>query len=177
MTNDKMQKRFKTPHNCEQIPAENVSIKLAKKDQLLKYQNEYNIYSNQFIPLIVNADLLDRIKLQGIFDKHFSGGSILHISCDEKLETAEEMKLLLQTCASKGVIYFAVNYMLRRCDHGHMTVGSDNICPICGGKIEDFFTRVVGFLTNVKNWHKIRREEDAPNRQMYGNEQIGKVIL
>ena len=177
VTNDKMQKRFKTPHNCEQIPAENVSIKLAKKDQLLKYQNEYEIYSNQFIPLIVNADLLDRIKLQGIFDKYFSGGSILHISCDEKLESVEEMKLLLQACANKGVIYFAVNYMLRRCENGHMTVGSDHICPICGKEIEDFFTRVVGFLTNIKNWHKIRREEDAPNRQMYGNKQIGKVIL
>ena len=43
--NEKMQKRFKTPHNCEQIPAENVSIKLARKDQLLKYQDEYNLYS------------------------------------------------------------------------------------------------------------------------------------
>jgi anaerobic ribonucleoside-triphosphate reductase len=173
--NDKMQKRFKTPHNCEQIPAENVSIKLAKKDQLLKYQTEYNIYSNQFIPLIVNADLLDRIKLQGIFDKHFSGGSIMHISCDERLDDVEDMKLLIKTCAKQGVIYFAINYLLRKCKNGHMTVGSSHICSICGDEIEDFYTRVVGFLTNIKNWHKVRRTEDAPNRQMYNSESIGKV--
>ena len=93
--NDKMQKRFKTPHNAEQIPAENVSIKLAQKDHLLGYQNEYELYSNQFIPLIVNADLLDRIKLQGIFDKYFSGGSIMHISCDEKLENPEDIQKVI----------------------------------------------------------------------------------
>ena len=142
--NDKMQKRFKTPHNCEQIPAENVSIKLAQKDRLLGYQDEYELYSNQFIPLIVNADLLDRIKLQGIFDKYFSGGSIMHISCDEKLEEIEDMKALIKLCAKQGVIYFAINYLLRRCKHGHMTVGSDKICPICGETITDFYTRVVG---------------------------------
>ena len=30
-------------------------------------------------------------------------------------------------------------------------------------------------LTNIKNWHKVRREEDAPNRQMYNKDSIGKV--
>ena len=175
--NDKMQKRFKAPHNCEQIPGENVSIKLAKKDQLLKYQNEYNLYSNQFIPLIVNADLLDRIRLQGIFDEHFSGGSILHISCDERLSNVNDMKALIEACASQGVIYFAVNYLLAECKNGHMTVGSDHKCSICGEEIEDFYTRVVGFLTNIKNWHKVRREEDAPNRQMYNGNSLGRVNI
>lgn len=72
--NKKFQKQYNAPHNCEQIPGENMSIKMAEKDKLLGYQDKYNIYSNQFIPLITNADLLDRIKLQGLFDKHFSGG-------------------------------------------------------------------------------------------------------
>lgn len=173
--NDKMQKRFKAPHNCEQIPGENVSIKLAKKDQMLKYQNEFNIYSNQFIPLIVNADLLDRIRLQGVFDKYFSGGSILHVSCDSKIENVESMKSIINACAEQGVIYFAINYLLRRCVKGHMTVGASNVCSVCGEEIGDFYTRVVGFLTNIKNWHKVRREEDAPNRQMYREDRIGSV--
>ena len=55
--------------------SENSSIKLAQKDKYLKLQNEYELYSNQFIPLIVNADLLERIELQGKFDKLFSGGA------------------------------------------------------------------------------------------------------
>ena len=32
-TNKELQARFKAPHNCEQIPAENVAVKLAKKDR------------------------------------------------------------------------------------------------------------------------------------------------
>lgn len=73
-TNDRMQRQYKAPHNCEQTPSENSSIKLAKKDKLIGYDNGVAFYSNQFIPLITKADMLDRIKLQGLFDKHFSGG-------------------------------------------------------------------------------------------------------
>lgn len=167
--NDIMQKRFKTPHNCEQVPGENLSIKLASKDKLLKYQNEYNIYSNQFIPLTTNADMLDRIRLQGIFDEHFSGGSILHINCDEILKNKEDMKTLIKTCANNKVIYFAINYLLKRCASGHMTVGNKNVCSICGDKITDEYLRIVGFLTNVKNWHETRRREDFPNRKFYNS--------
>jgi ribonucleoside-triphosphate reductase len=49
-----------------------------------------------------------------------------------------------------------------------MTVGKKDICPICGKPIEDNYTRVVGFLTNTKNWNKTRREVDYPNRKWYG---------
>lgn len=166
-TNTKMQKKFKSPHNCEQVPGENLSIKLAEKDKLLKYQNEFDLYSNQFIPLITNADLLDRIKLQGVFDKHFSGGAICHLNVENQLTNINDMISLIQTCANKGVVYFAINYELNKCINNHMTVGKDSICTICGEEITDKYMRVVGFLTNIKNWHKIRREEDHPNRQFY----------
>lgn len=165
--NDKMQKKYKAPHNCEQVPGENLSIKLASKDKLLKYQNEFDLYSNQFIPLITNADLLDRIRLQGIFDKHFSGGSICHLNIDNRIENTEDMKQLIVNCAKMGVVYFAINYELNKCENGHMTVGRNDICTICGSKITDKYLRIVGFLTNTKNWHKTRREKDFPNRQFY----------
>ena len=166
-TNDKMQKQYNAPHNCEQIPAETVAVKLANKDKLLGYQEEYNLYSNQFIPLIKNADLLDRIKLQGIFDSHFSGGAICHLNCDQRIEDYHSIMDLIETTAKKGVIYFAINYVLSECENGHMTVGNENICSICGKPIINNYTRVVGFLTNIKNWNKVRREEDFPNRQFY----------
>ena len=67
----------------------------------------------------------------------------------------------------KGVVYHAINYNLQRCENGHMTVGKNNICSICGKLITDNFTRAVGFLVNTKNLHKIRREFDYPNRQFY----------
>lgn len=145
---------------------------MAEKDKLLGYQDKYNIYSNQFIPLIANADLLDRIKLQGMFDKHFSGGSILHINVDTPIENVESIINLIKATAKKGVVYHAINYVLEECEDGHMSVGNGDKCSICGKNIVNKYTRVVGFLTNVKNWHKVRREEDFPNRQFYKGENI-----
>lgn len=165
--NEKCQNQYKVPHNCEQIPGESASVKLVKKDKTLGYDLGYNMYSNQFIPLTTNADMLDRIKLQGIFDKHFTGGAVCHINVENEIENENDIVELIKTCAKKGVIYFAINYNLQECENGHMTVGKNNICPICGQPIINNYLRVVGFLTNVKNWIKERREIEYPNRQFY----------
>jgi ribonucleoside-triphosphate reductase len=167
-TNDRMQKKYDAPHNCEQTPSENSSIKLANKDKMLGMDLGYNLYSNQFIPLITKADLLDRIRLQGIFDKHFSGGAICHLNVEEQITEKEHIMELIRVCASKGVIYFAINYNLQRCEDYHMTVGRNGVCSVCGKPIEENFTRIVGFLTATSNWNKVRREEDYPMRQFYG---------
>lgn len=165
--NDKLGKLYNAPHNCEQVPAENMSIKMAEKDKMMGFQNEYNIYSNQFIPLTTNADLLDRIMLQGKFDKHFSGGAICHLNIDTRIEDESKIVELIVTCAKMNVVYFAINYNLQRCSEGHMSVGRGEKCIVCGGDIVDNYSRVVGFLTAIRNWHKVRREEDYPNRKWY----------
>lgn len=143
-TNDRLQKQYKSPHNCEQTPSENSSIKLASKDKLMGYDMGYLLYSNQFIPLVAKADMLDRIKLQGIFDKHFSGGSICHLNIEERITDKKQIMDMIRLCAKKGVIYFAINYNLLRCKNDHMTVGRGTTCSICGEPIEECFTRVVG---------------------------------
>lgn len=171
--NDQMTKKFNYPHNCEQVPAESSAVKLARKDHLFGYnRNEdgspiYPLYSNQFIPLTTQADMLDRMYLQGLFDQHFSGGAICHINVSERITDWHQMADLIKTCAEQGVIYWAVNYALQMCEHQHMTVGNSRHCPICGGAITDHFTRVVGFLTNTKHWNATRRMFDWPNRQFY----------
>lgn len=165
--NDLWQKRYKTPHNCEQIPGENVSIKLADKDRMAGLNKIYDIYSNQFIPLTVEADMLDRIRLQGLFDKHFSGGAICHINVEQKITDPKQIVDLIKSAAKMGVVYWAVNYNIQRCENEHMSVGKGNVCSICGGAVTDNFTRVVGFLVSVRNWHKVRRDQDYPNRVFY----------
>ena len=165
--NDKADKKYEYAHNCEQTPSENSSIKLAQKDKLLKIQNTTELYSNQFIPLITNADMLDRIKLQGLFDSQFSGGAIAHLNIENQIKNYKLLVDLINMTVKKGVVYHAINYNLQRCENGHMTVGKSNICSICGKPITDNFTRAVGFLVNTKNLHKIRREFDYPNRQFY----------
>ena len=165
--NDKMQKRFKTPHNCEQIPGEGTACTLPVRDKLLGLNDKYDMYSNQFIPLVERVNMFDRIRMQGLFDKHFSGGAICHLNMDQDVQSAEVFKNLIIASAKEGVVYFAINLVLQECDNHHMTVGRRETCPICGEPITGTYTRVVGFLSKVNNWVPTRREKDFPNRQFY----------
>lgn len=165
--NDIISNKLKMPHNCEQIPGESVSVKQCLKDKILKFHNDYEMYSNQFIPLTTKTILLNRIKLQGVFDKHFSGGAIAHLNVDTQIEDVQQIADLIEYSAKMGVIYFAINYVLSECEDGHMSVTKGEICPICGKQITNQYSRVVGFLTNTKSWNKTRREFDFPNRQFY----------
>lgn len=165
--NEKATKKYNAPHNMEQVPAENSAIKLAQKDKLMGYQNQYDLYSNQFIPLTTNADLLDRIRLQGMFDSKMSGGAICHLNIEQKINDPLLIENLITSAAKAGVVYQAINYNIQKCENGHMTVGKNDTCSICGSNITDNFTRVVGFLVNTKNFHQVRREKDYPNRVFY----------
>ena len=160
------EEKYKAPHNLEQVPAESSAVKLAQKDHYFEINTEYELYSNQFIPLIANTDMLNRIHLQGKFDKLFSGGAICHINVSEKLTNPDDMSNLIEYASQCGVVYFAINYRLKQCANKHLWVGTEH-CPTCGGDVTDEFTRVVGFLTKVANWNKTRKTVDYPNRQFY----------
>lgn len=167
-TNIGQERRFGYPHNCEQTPSENSAIKLAQADEIVGWNDKYPFYSNQFIPLTVQTDMLNRILLQGMFDHLMTGGAILHINVAERIENVEDLIKLVCSSISMGVIYQAVNYVLNVCDEGHVSVGRDaEVCPVCGKPITDKLTRVVGFLTNTKNWHQTRRTKDFPKRKFY----------
>ena len=167
--NKTQERRFGYPHNCEQTPSENSAIKLAQADKIIGYNREYDFYSNQFIPLTVKTDLLNRIMLQGRFDHLMTGGAIMHLNVAERITDHKLLYSLIVNSIRQGVIYQAVNYVLNVCEDGHVTVGrDDDVCSVCGKPITDKLTRVVGFLTNTKNWHEVRRRNDFPERKFYG---------
>lgn len=170
--NRKYDKAFGYSHNCEQVPGESLSVKIAQKDKLLGYNTEYELYSNQFIPLTASADILERIKIQGALDSHFSGGSILHLNFDKRIDDVDKIYNILQDAVRQGVVYMAINYVLNECEDGHISVGNMKRCPVCAKQILNEYTRVVGFLSNVKNWNKTRRSVDFPNRKFYNGNSL-----
>lgn len=147
------------PFNLEQVPAENQAVKLASKDMALGLQNKFRMYSNQWVPLTGNLDVIMRMNLAGELDTLCGGGAILHVTVEGKV-TAAVQKKLLQLAAKMGVIYFAFNYVLSRCKNcSTITQGDIFKCPHCGSTNIEAFSRVVGFVTPVDNWHKERRSE------------------
>ena len=161
--------------NMEQIPGEATAVKLAEVDKTVFKKSEwYPLYSNQYIPLTKEADMISRIELDSEFEKYNSGGSILHINVGEAIQTVEQMEKLVRYVLKKGVKYFAINYFFAECSEGHTWVNSKNNvtkCPVCGNEPVEWYTRIVGFITKISAWMTARREE-SDIRKTYSNGQL-----
>lgn len=156
------------PWSCEEIPAESAAGKLAMMDKLT-YDHPYELYSNQYVPLIKQADVLTRLEIAGRFQSKVSGGGILHININSQIMTEEQMEALIIAAVKAGVQHFAINYGFGICEHGHTSiVGNSDICPVCGAKITDWLTRVIGYFTFVSSWNKVRRVFEYGERKFTG---------
>lgn len=153
--------------NVEEIPGESVSSKLCQKDKVVfGIENvPFELYSNQYIPLIESVPLPERIITTGKFMDILSGGGILHLNVSEKIKDPSIMKHLIEYSVKNGASHFAVNYGFGTCEKGHTTIcGNVSKCPECGSKMVDYVTRVVGYFSHVSNWQKTRREYEFPKR-------------
>ena len=168
--NKEMTKKYHHAHNLEQIPAETAAVKLATKDRIYsKGALDYKLYSNQVIPLTSTDIIAERIRVQSELDSKFTGGAILHLNSSSKLSDEQQFELV-KLSAEKGISYFAINYVLAECENGHFFVSDnhDKVCPNCGANIKEYYTRVVGFLTPVKEaWNEVRRDFEFENRKFY----------
>lgn len=162
--------------NVEQVPAESLAVKFAKKDAIL-HDMDYAIYSNQFIPLWANCDIVDRIKLDGEFSKTLTGGGISHLNLGEKLTSVDQMKKLIEYAIKSGCEHFAVNYNFCKCKNSHVSIaGPSKVCPMCSAPIVEEYTRVVGYFTPVSAWNKGRREEHK-KRVFKKNDEISPTLI
>ena len=172
---------FRKENNCdyminvEQIPGERAAAILQEKDQQL-YPNEIYelpLYGNQWVPLGVKCSLDEKIKLSAALDEACGGGSIAHINLEAPLTDFNTAWKLLNYVADKGVTYFAFNLRISACKNNHGFFGET--CPICGGKKETTYQRIVGFLTPEKTYSKERKAE-FKLRDWYQIEQKGEVF-
>lgn len=144
--------------NVEAIPAERANVVLCQKDcELYPDKHQYFIYSNQWIPLMEKCTLNEKIRLGAKLDKECGGGQISHINLAGKFASEEQAWELLNLIARKGVIYFAYNCKISVCHNEHAFFS--DLCPTCGEKTVDTYTRVVGFLVPVSAYSKERKME------------------
>ena len=148
-----------TIYNLEQVPAENAAVKLAALDRLMGRHN-YQLLSNQWLPLSYDCDIFTRLETSGALDSAMSGGAIVHITSGSELNE-ESMKALIDYAAKTENVYFAVNYMFSCCPKcGTISHTADiTRCPECGSEELEKFTRVVGFVTPLSTWSSARLAE------------------
>lgn len=146
--------------NIEAVPGESAATKLQIADTLLypdKVVDDLPLYGNQFIPLGIKTTLQERIRIAAAFDDFCNGGSILHINIESPFTNFEQAWNMLNYITDQGITYFAFNTKIQACKKNHAFYGT--ICPVCGGKVETEYTRIVGFYTPIKTWSKERKEE------------------
>lgn len=146
--------------NIEQVPAETCASKLMQKDEYFCNYNVVNdlpLYGNQFVPLGVQATLQERTRVASLFDSYCNGGSILHINIDSPFTNFEQAWKMFNYVVQQNVTYFAFNTKINVCKNKHSFY--DTKCPVCGGKVTDTYTRIVGFYVPISSFSKERKEE------------------
>lgn len=151
--------------NIESVPAERAAVILCGKDSMLYNVKDFEIYSNQWIPLTAKCTINEKVRTAAILDNKCSGGAIAHINLEANFPTTEEAWYMLNYIASTGVIYFCFNTRINVCKHRHAFVGTD-ICPVCGESVFDTYQRIVGFLTPSKAY-SIPRKKEFGAREWY----------
>ncbi len=166
------------PFNIEQVPGESACVKLAKKDEILGYNDDgIKLYSNQFVPLQQTANMFERVKTNGELDSEFSGGSVCHLNMDQKLKSVDDLYNLILSICKTGTIYWATNYNLMYCNDCNSFLvfeKNENVCQNCESENVEKYERVVGFLTPVSSWSETRQKYDYEKRQHYKNNNIKK---
>lgn len=157
-------KTTKTTFNTEQVPAESLAVKNYNWDKEDGYwvPQDTNLYASYiFKPNDTEISVLDKLKLHGseYIGDYLDGGSAAHINLDSHL-SSEQYRKLINYAASVGCQYFTWNIPNSECqDCGWIGKQPVTKCPKCGSNHIDYYDRVIGYITKIKNWSDGRRIE------------------
>jgi len=152
--------------NLEATPAESASSRLAKLDRqhfsgiITAGTAEAPYYTNSTqLPVCYTDDLLKMINLQDELQTLYTGGTVVHLYTGEKLDDVEAVKVLIQKIFKKCQMpYISITPTFSICpNHGYLA-GEHWFCPVCKRETE-VWSRVVGFLRPVKNYHAGKKQE------------------
>lgn len=159
-----LHKTKKTMFNTEQVPAESLAVKNYNWDKADGYwvPEDTNLYASYiFKPNDDSVSVLDKITMHGnnYIGDYLDGGSAAHINLEEHL-TSKQYEVLLRHAAKVGCQYLTFNIKMMQCNEcGHIVNHPVDKCPNCRSENLTVWTRIIGYLTAVKNWSEGRRIE------------------
>ncbi|MEI6222886.1 MAG: ribonucleoside triphosphate reductase [bacterium] len=169
-------------YNLEATPAEATTYRLALLDKKhfpgIIVANEEHLadgaqpfYTNSSqLPVSYTEDIFEALDLQDGLQTRYTGGTVLHLFCGEKIYHPESVKLLVRkVCDSYALPYFTLTPTFSVCpSHGYLN-GEQNTCPQCASNCE-VYSRVVGYLRPVQQWNEGKQSEFVL-RKMFSVEQ------
>ena len=150
--------------NTEQVPAESLASKNYNWDKNDGFwvPEDTNLYASYvFKPNDNMTSVLDKIKMHGrdYIGDYLDGGSAAHINLDSHL-SSNQYKKLLEYSAKVGCSYLTFNIPMTECKEcGKIVNIPVDECPECHSKNLQMYTRIIGYLTAIKNWNDSRKKE------------------
>lgn len=166
-------KTKKTTFNTEQVPAESLAIKNYNWDKEDGYwvPEDTNLYASYIFKPNEDDSVLDRLYMMGsnFATDCLDGGSAAHINLDSHLSKKQYL-LLMEYAAKVGCNYWTINVPNSKCECGYITKHPIDKCPKCGSTNIEYYDRVIGYLTKIKNWSEGRRIEQKTRHYNTQNE-------
>jgi len=164
-------------YNLEATPAEGVSYRLAKLDRekygkdIITAGTETSYYTNSTqLPVTFTDDIFRTLELQDDLQCTYTGGTVLHLYLGESISDTAIAKKLIQKAFNKHKLpYISITPTFSVCpDHGYLK-GEQEACPTCGHETE-IWSRVVGFIRPVNNFHVGKKQEYKERKKYVINE-------
>lgn len=152
-------------YNLEATPAEGTSYSLARLDkekypEIITAGETTPYYTNSSqLPVGYTDDIFETLDLQDDLQCMYTGGTVLHLYLGEQIRDIEVAKSLLKKAFYNYKLpYLSLTPTFSVCpEHGYIS-GEVFTCPDCGHDTE-VWSRVVGYLRPVQNYHKGKQEE------------------
>ena len=150
--------------NTECVPAESLAIKNYNWDKEDGYwvPEDTNLYASYiYKPNDKSLSILEKLTLHGkdYIGEYLDGGSAAHINIDHHF-SKEQYNKLLHFIAEVGCQYFTFNCVNSECeDCGYISKEPFDVCPKCGSHSINYYDRIIGYLTKIKNWSSGRQIE------------------
>jgi len=147
-------------YNLEASPAEGATYRFAKED-LKRFPgikqsgigpNIYYTNSSQ-LPASHTDDPFEALDLQNKLQCKYTGGTVLHMYMNEKLDTADSCRQFVKAVLTNYQLpYITITPVFSVCDeHGYLK-GEQPTCPHCG-ETTQVWTRVMGYFRPVDSFN------------------------
>ncbi len=151
--------------NLEATPAEGTSHRLAKLDRerysdIITSGSAVPYYTNSTqLPVGFTDDIFEALDLQDELQCAYTGGTVLHLYLGERIADPQQAKRLIRRVFEHYRLpYISLTPTFSTCvDHGYLD-GEQPTCPHCG-RTTEVWTRVVGYLRPVADFHQGKKEE------------------
>jgi ribonucleoside-triphosphate reductase len=177
------QKETGNLYNLEATPGEGISYSLPHKDKALYpdiivagKKEPYYTNSSQ-LPVNFTSDVFEALKLQDDIQCKYTGGTVLHIFLGEKLSDVQAAKnLIKKTFETFHLPYVTITPTFSICPtHGYLE-GEHFECPKCLIKQPcEVYSRVVGYIRPVQQWHASKQEEFRQRREFKDNKRFATI--